>query len=428
MEFSFWPFVSPAHRLPAEEERWWQECYVPTPAHILAEQHSQGCIIMGGYQSGRSTLLSALKRSLCRDYLVVEDEFLSQPTQTSAPGNALYRMLRQAIWNVREHLREKPERLEQIRSRTVLEFLRWGMEKFHGQRAYLRWLDALPEGVANHLAGIPFEDLYPTQQDIQDVQGQIEEVLNLVRQIGYRGIVVLVDVFPFPTTDQVQELRSLLGWRELMHHAGLKWVIAIPPILSQQEIQSLLRDRLPIFGLEVTPGFIEQVLAGYLKTATGGHIEVLEQLCTPALKQRLEETMRDEFGKPALGAWVKLTGLLLEVFQSTGERIDEDRFPHIYTLYLSRFCPLHPDPNPGRIGIWRGYRWIELDHSLYEFLQKLAHAGQPIDHLVLHISKSNLHTLASRLRKALGGREMEIYLKNTRSEGYFLENYRSVFP
>lgn len=428
MEFSIWPFVSPSQRLPAEEERWWQECYLPTPAHILAEQYSYGSLIIGGYQSGRSTLVAALKRSLCHDFLVVEDEFLNQLTKMPASDNALCRMLRQAIWKVREYLREKPERLEQIRSRTVLEFLRWGIEKFHGQRAYLRWLDALPERLASRLAGIPFEDLYPTQHNVQDVQGQIEEVLNLVCQIGYRGIAVLVDVFPFPTIDQVQELRSLLGWRELMHHAGLRWVIAIPPILNQQEIQSLLRGRLPVFALEVNMEFIEEVLSRYLKVATARQIEALEQICSPTLQHRLEEMIKDEFGDPAVGAWVKLAELLLEVFQKTREKIGEDHFQHIYTLYLSRFCPLHPDPTPGRIGIWRGYRWIELDHSVYEFLQSLVQAGQPVNHLVFHTSKSNLHTLASRLRKALEGTGTEVYLKNTRNEGYSLQHYRSVFP
>lgn len=428
MNFSSWPFVSPAYRLPVEEERWWETCYLPPAVQSLAEGYSQGCLILGGYQSGRSTLLAALKRSARPHFLVVEDDYLNQPTQEPPPGNALYRLVRQAVWTIREHLRERPELFAQIRSRTILEFLRWGIEKFYDRRAFLRWLDGLPEDIAAQFNDMPFEDFYPTQQEMRDVQGQIEELINLSQKLGYQGVLYLVDVAPFPTPAQIEELRALLGWRELMHHHGLKLLLALPPILPRAEIQRLLRDRLPILEMSESREFTWAVVSRHLKAASDGQIQVLEQVCEPALLQQLEDMLKEEFGYAPLGGWLRLAGLILELINNPDEPLKKEAFETLRRLYFTRFCPLHSDPNPARLGIWRGYRWIELDRSLYEFLQMLVEAKRPVDHIIARTTKSNLHTLASRLRKAIEPADEHIYIKNTKGEGYILENYSSSFP
>lgn len=428
MNFATWPFASPANRLPVEEERWWEICYLPSPAQTLAEGYSQGCVLLGGYQSGRSTTLAALKRSAQADFLVVEDEFLAQPGQDKPAGNALYRLVSQAIWTIRERLRGQPELLAQIRSRTLLEFIRWGIEKFHGQRAFLRWLDGLPEETAALFQDMPFEDLYPTQVEFHDVQGQVEELLNLSKKLGYQGVLYVVDMVSFPASVQMDELRALLGWRELMHHHGLKFLIALPPVMSQEEIQSLLRDRLPVLEMSDSPKFTAEIISRYLKAASNGQVQTLEQVCRSGLLQRLEILLKEEFGCAPLGAWLRVTALILELANGPDAPLPEEAFAPLRRLYLSRFCPLHPDPNPARMGIWRGYHWIELDRSLYDFLQLLAHARRPVDHTIARTKKSNLHTLASRLRKAIEPAEEHLYIKNTKGEGYILENYRQIFP
>lgn len=428
MNFATWPFVSASNRLPTEEDRWWKECYLPSPLQALAEGYSQGCVILGSYQSGRSMLLAALKRSARPHFLVVEDDYLNQPVQAPPPGNALYRLARQAVWMIREQQRQQPELLAQIRSRTVLEFLRWGIEKFHGQRAFLRWLDGLPEGIAAQFNDMPFEDFYPTQQEMRDVQGQTEELINLSQKLGYQGVLYLVDVTPFPTPAQIDELRALLGWRELMHHHGLKLSLALPPILPRTEIQRLLRDRLPILEMTESREFIWAVVSLHLKAASDGQIQALEQVCEPVLLQRLEDMLKEEFGCAPLGGWLRLASLILEFLNNPDEPLKEEAFETLRCLYFTRFCPLHSDPNPVRIGIWRGYRWIELDRSLYEFLEMLIRAKHPVDHITARTNKSNLHTLASRLRKAIEPADRHIYIKNTKGEGYILENYSLSFP
>ncbi|MEM3366641.1 MAG: helix-turn-helix domain-containing protein [Candidatus Methanomethyliaceae archaeon] len=427
MNFANWPFISPANRLPVEEERWWETCYLPSAEQSLAEGYSQGCVILGDYQSGRSTLLAALKRSSQPYFLVVEDDYLSQPAQESPPGNALYRLIRQAVWTIREHLCKRPELLAQIHSRTILEFLRWGIEKFHGRRAFLRWLDRVPEDIAAQFNDMPFEDFYPTQQEMRDVQGQIEELINLSQKLGYQGVLYLVDVTPFPSPAQIKELQALLGWRELMHHHGLKLLLALPPILPRVEIQRLLRDRLPILEMTESREFIWTVISRHLKAASDGQIQSLEQICEPVLLQRLEDLLKEEFGRAPLGGWLRLAGLIMGLINNLNEPLKEESFETIRRLYFTHFCPLHSDPDPARLGIWRGYRWIELERSLYEFLQMLAQASHPVDHTVARTTKSNLHTLASRLRKAIEPAKEYIYIKNTKGEGYILENYSPIF-
>ncbi|MFO3797058.1 MAG: helix-turn-helix domain-containing protein, partial [Anaerolineales bacterium] len=217
------------------------------------------------------------------------------------------------------------------------------------------------------------------------------------------------------------------GWRELMHHHGLKFVVTLPPIIKWQEVQRLLRDRLPILELTESEEFIENVLSRHLNVASNGQVQSLKQICTPALLHQLENLLKEEFGRAPLGGWLRLTNLVLELANDLSIPLKETAFEKLRHLYLARFCPLHPDPDPARLGIWRGYRWIELDRSLYDFLQLLARLGRPVDHMVIHTTKSNLHTLASRLRKAIEPAGEHIYLKNTRGEGYILENYSPRF-
>lgn len=451
MNFEHWPFDSPESHLPEQAERWWEECYLAPPAQMLAGEYSQGCVLWGRYQSGRSTLIKALKRAHQSRFLTLEDDFFNQPNPAPLPGNVLFRLMMQATWAIRQRLAEQPERLAQIRSQTSLEFIRWGIEKFHGRRAFLRWLDILPDEAASLFQEMPFEDFYPTQTQAAHVQGQIEELLTLSRKLGYEGVLYLVDLLPFPTSQQVEELRALLGWREPMQHNGLKFLIAVPPVLSRQETRELLRDRLPLLEIAPPPEFVQEVVKRYLTVATDGQIQTLEQCCSPGLLKRLQNMLEEEFGIPPLGAWLKVASLALEIAPEPDVLLQEDAFSRLQQLYAVRFCPLHPDPDVTKIGIWRGYRWIELDRSQYEFLELVARAKQPVDHLVAQTTKSNLHTLASRLRKKIElieeqpeniqseGKKSKkrekadsasehIYLKNTKGEGYVLENYRAYFP
>ena len=45
---SRWPFVSAEERTPEQEERWWTECYVPSPADVTLRGIAHSVIAVGG--------------------------------------------------------------------------------------------------------------------------------------------------------------------------------------------------------------------------------------------------------------------------------------------------------------------------------------------------------------------------------------------
>lgn len=423
LNFARWPFAPLDARLPEEDERWWSDCYLSHSVEDILENRSQWCVLIGGYQNGKSTALAALRRNWQAHALLIQDDLLNHPQQGKAQGNILYRILSQASWTLRQHLSEQPNQFLLL-SQTQMEFLRWSVEKFHGRRALARWLDGLPQEFVQVLQNIEFEDIYPSQTS--DVEGQIEELVNLSRRLGYQQVLVTVDTSPFPTLDQVQEIRQLLGWLEPMQHSGLKLVMALPPTFVAREIRELSRGRTSVLEMETSLERTRQVVARYLSVATEGMIQNVEQLCSPELVTQLQNMVQDEFDAPALGAWLKVVEILLET-ASKGEKLPlkTDLFPQVLLSFYSRFTPLRFGLDTAELGLWRGYKWIPLDRAVYDFVGVLiSHKGRPIDHTIAGTSKGNLHTLASRLRVAIEPNSSRtIYLKNLKGEGYWLENF-----
>ncbi len=428
VHFERWPFAPPANRLPEEEERWWETCHVPHPALEVIESHSQWCVLRGGAQHGKSTLLRALKRRQDASALILEDEVFSDPREEAPQGNILYRILFHASWALRDRLRTQPEWFSHL-SRTQLEFLRWAVEKFHGPRAFLRWLDGLPADHAQAMEKIPFEDLYPTQTASMDVDGQLEELVNLCHRLGYQQVLIHIDTPPFLSAGQQSEIRAMLGWLKPMQRYGIKVILAVPSLFSKEEISELGRGRLTLLDLETPPDFTKEVVERHLLASTAGQFQRLEQLCSPDLMRQLENMLEEEFGDFPPGAWLKVAEIVLEIAAKTEQvPLTEETFSVIRLAYAARCQPLRlgaPDMPPG---VWRGRQWLNLDRALYEFLRLLMERkGKCVNHKMLHTSKSNLHTLASRLKKVIEpGPDYDVYLKNRKGEGYWLENFISL--
>ena len=429
LNFERWPFALPNTRLPEEDKRWWSECYIPNPAEEIIDSRSQWCVLLGGYQSGKSTALAALRRSWKNRALVIEDEYFSDPDGHGGnEGSILQRILSQASWDLRNHLTKRPTLLALL-SQTQLEFLRWAIEKFNGYRAYMRWLDGLPLEFEQRIQGIEFEDIYPTLTESRDVQGQIEELVNLCNRLGFQRILVTIDTHPFPTSKQIQEIHNMLGWLEPMQHIGLKVVIALPPPFNEREILEQSRGRVSVVPMKSSPDIIQTIISRYLSVGTEKTVQSLDQLCTTEMANQLQRMIADEFSNPSLGGWVKMTEILLELASKVGKNLplDISFFPEVKHLFFIRFMPIHIGPDTVSIGTWRGYKWIPLDRAIYDFLATLiSNKGRTVDHTVASTTKSNLHTLARRLRVAIEpDPSRSIYLRNLKGEGYWLENFVS---
>jgi hypothetical protein len=425
LNYSSWVFKPPDARFPEEGERWWKECYQPHPFEDLIAHRSQWCVLVGGYQEGKSTALAALRRYFEERALLIQDDFLTRPEPEAAEGNILQRTLSRASWILRQRFGEEPGRFALL-SPTQLEFLRWSIEKFHGRRAFLRWLDGLPRDIAQILQTVEYDDLYPSQTS--DVGGQIEEMANLGARIaGQRQVLTIVDSPPFPSPEQTQAISHMLEWLEPMQHAELKVVMALPPSFSAQKVRELSRGRVAIFEMESAPDHNREVVSRHLSTATNGKILRIEQLCSQPLTARLGDFLRDEFGSSAVGAWLKMVEILLETINEEEKLLLKiEAFPKIKLVFCERFMPLHLTPDAARLGVWRGYKWIPLDRSVYDFLTILVrYKDKRITHEMVQTTKENLHTLASRLRNAVEPDPLQpIYLKNIKGEGYWLENYK----
>ncbi|GER79437.1 MAG: hypothetical protein M5U11_16100 [Anaerolineales bacterium] len=415
---SRWPFDPPNLRLPEDNERWWDECYLPHAVQNLLETRARWCILLGAYQSGKSTALDALRRKMEGIALVIEDDSLVK--QDAPEGNILHRILSRASLTLRQNLIEAPAKISLL-SQTQLEFLRWSVEKFHGHRAFMRWLDGLPQEFSQSLYAIPFEDLYPSPTS--DVQGQIEELTNLSARLGYQQTLALIDCPPFPTTEQEQEIQHILGWLEPMQHK-LKGIMALPPHYTPQKIKELCRGRADVFELEPDFNYNREVISRHLTAATDGAIQKLEQIGSPKLISQLRNFIQDEFYAPAIGAWIKVIDIILHEMRAEASfPLTIDSLPKIISSYYSRFASLRLGPAHANLGVWRGYKWIPLDRALYEFLVLLIrYKGKHITHEIAQTSKGNLHTLARRLRVAIEpDPTYPIFLHNSKGEGYWIE-------
>ncbi|MBV6396094.1 MAG: hypothetical protein HFACDABA_01682 [Anaerolineales bacterium] len=421
LKYSRWVFQPSDERLPEENERWWSECYLPHAVQNILENRERWCILLGKPQSGKSTALEALRRNMEGKALVVQDDVLFQTKDEKTETNILHRILVPASLILRQDLSKTPSKFSLLSS-TQIEFMRWLVEKFHGHRAFMRWLDGLPQEFAQTLQEIPYEDIYPSYTS--DVGGQIEELKNLCAKLGYSQVVVVLDSPPFLTAAQEQDLDHDLSWLEPMQHAGLKVVMALPASYTQQRVKELSRGRADIFEMDAVSTLDGEILARHLALATEGTLRKVEQLGSPKLISKLKDFVQEELGVSTIGTWLKIVKIILdEASAESTLPLTIEALPKIKFSFYTLFSPLRLGPQNETLGVWRGHKWIPLDRAVYDFLAVLIHhKGKHIDHEAARTTKGNLHTLARRLRVAIEPDPTQsIYLKNNKGEGYWLE-------
>lgn len=309
--------------------------------------------------------------------------------------------------------------------------MRWLIDKSGGPRMYIRWVQSLRASDDSRVM-IPFQDLYPTETEFLDVQGQIEDWIALVRQWGYSQVLVLIDTGTL-TAEQWNDLGNLFDWLELMHHDGLAVVTAVTPeTLAQSDLVRRARGRVSVTKLHWTLEQVRALANRHIIAATEQQIHALEQLAAPHLVQQLETMIEAEYGMPTPQGWSALAELLLD-FASQSSIPLKTQFDDLRLAYFERFMPLRLDQTLHHRGVWRGPKFIPLDEQPFRLVEALIQKrGIPVSSedlgRVVGMSKgksklANLHTLAHRVREAIEPDPAKpIYLKNKRDEGYWLEN------
>jgi hypothetical protein len=420
-----WPFRPHHTRTSDEQERWWRECYVPGSLDVLVDSWVGWNIITGPPGSGKSTLLQVFKRAHAGQSFIVDYHPASwERMGATGSANHLVRILKVASESLRHFFLEDPQKLAPLTS-SHLEFLRWIIEKFNDPRAFIRWRDALPEQWRNILHQIEYSDIYPTQTEMTDVDGQLEELVSLLRLVGLQRLILLIDLNLEDCRRYRDQLNELFSWLELIHHPGLQVVVALPNDMSQiEEMVGDVRGRIQFRTVKLSESFLDEMIAHALAASTQGAMHSLDQLYSPQLLKQVNDLVKLEYGLSVPGAWIRMIEVSLSLFHEQPRQLDEVDFCGIQREYYHRFVPLQYDRARGEI--YRGRLTLKLDMAPLEFFERVWQArGHRLLSENLSYKSDYAHTLAKRVRDVIEpDPKNPIYLLNQKGEGYWLENCR----
>ncbi|MBE7551040.1 MAG: AAA family ATPase [Anaerolineales bacterium] len=428
-----WPFLPEEQRTPEQNERWWAECYVPSPADVTLRGLPRSVIVSGGPGSGKTTALQALEKQEIGGWLIFRypvERWPGKPYAWASGHQHLGQMMACASITIKDFLTRHPEKANAL-SYTNLEFLRWLIEKYSNARAFRRWADDLNQPALLELLQQPFDDIYPTETALADVQGQIEELVTVSRRLGFAGVMVLVDIDEAEAAQKavLEQISDLFGWLTPLQIEGFAIKAAIPEqAVKQARLIDRSRGRITFARLDWSIKLCREIGQRHLSAATEGKLTTLRQLANESVLARLEEQLTALYLGPSPQAWVCLTAVLLDHYTKSGQRLVVDSEALIRD-YFVHFVPLKIDRE--RLGVWRGTQFMSLEPQTFRFLEILWHHRQGSDAtrdlLAISGSKGNVNSLASRLRKRIEPVPSQpVYIHNSRNQGYWLENVVEV--
>jgi hypothetical protein len=433
-----WPFRSFAARSLEENERWWTACYLQSEASRILAGWLHWRIIAGGPGSGKSVVLAEVEQREATRSLIVHYPIGRWPGGKlvfSEGANHLAQMMACAAITLRDYLSNNPQQIERLSSAQHT-FMRWLLDRFVDSRAFSRWIDGLSPEMSERLRSVDYQEVYKTTTAQRDVRGQIDELAQLARRLGYQRVLITCDLNTREVHAQKDNLKQLFSNLELMHDAGLSLIAALPDeVIKQADLSQRASDRINVIFLDWTIEQVRDLATRHMRAALQDTQIRFEDYMTWQLLKPLEDRLQSEFGGIVPQGWVMLAETLLYLTtrydQPLSPRLGLRDLGEIIQVLFSR----HVQLELGKNGVWRGSKFIPLDPKPFEFAQILwAKAGEPI-----HADDPDLHdlapdsnyvpTLAKRVRKAIEpeGSPTPIYLRNKRGEGgYWLENV--VFP
>jgi hypothetical protein len=388
-------------------------------------------IISGGSGSGKSTALQALEKQETGRWLIFRypiERWPGEPYAWASGYQHLGQMMACAAMTLKDFITHHPHKIEAL-SDTNLEFLRWLIEKYSTARAFRRWADDLNQTALLNLLKQPFEDIYLTDTALADVQGQIEELIMVSRRFGFAGVVVVVDVNSAETINEtiLEKMTSLFGWLTPHQFEGFAIKAGLPErVVEKAKLVDRSRGRISFASLRWSSESCHEVCSRHLQAATKNKLKDLSELASKELLTALETSIIPAHGTPQPQAWLRLTLKLLESYLKSGQPLSLAHHSDLIRDYFVNYVPLRFDKE--RQGVWRGVEFIPLDEQPFSFLEILwqYRDGRYANEALLRdvaISQANLNTLASRLRKKIEPiPDRPIYLLNSRSQGYILEN------
>jgi hypothetical protein len=432
--YSIWPFRPFQQHFVEEAEAWWTHCYVRGTAESLLLDSPHWVLIDGEPGSGKTVALHALQRRLSETTFFVPYPPSRWPGASQAllpdKDSHLPQMMASASLALRDYLgsyQEKAARLTPIQH----EFLRWLLEKHLGARAFHVLAQRLPPELGEAFRAAPLNNLFNSDTPLE-VQGQVDELVCLVQTLGFQKLIFTVDIHAQERGPVITSgIANLFGWLDLMHHPGFSLVAAVPTeILQESNIEARARHRLRRISLEWNEEACRSIAEKHMQQALAEEKACLSEYAVEDVIGSTGRLIEMEYGRPVPAGWVDLAETLLYLTQNLlPPPLQANHVDRVKRAFYARHMPLCLDLP--RHGVWRGPRFIALDEQPLNFVELLLRRrGHPINWddqelRLLAMTKANVHSIASRTRKAIEPiPKQPVYLLNRRGEGgYWLENY-----
>ncbi len=427
---------------------WWDECYVPSPADIPLRGVARSVIVVGGPGSGKTVAIDAFERQE-KDRLFIyrypPDRWYGEANAWLDTTNHLSQIMAGISIAIKEFLVHHPHKLESLTSFN-LEYLHWVIKKYSDKlvekqsnesienqrkkkrRAFLRWVDALNHQPFNTLVQKPFDDIYPSVTDQDDVQGQLEELVTLSRRFDFAGVTVLVDLNEADMDDPVrlEKMVKLFSWLTPLQVDGFAIKAAVPEsAYKQTDLITKSRDRASFTFLRWSLDDCYQLVNKYLAVATNHQIQALTNIAEDELITRLANQLQNLYGFYTPKIWLEL-GQILISYVKIDKKLTLKQLDDILHAYYANHIPLKFDKN--KQGVWREKTFIKLDpkpFGFFEILWRYRNSLDDPDRALFKFAgkRGNINTLASRLRNKIEPvPKQPVYVKNDRIRGYWLEN------
>ncbi len=255
MNYKVWPF-QPFHQHFVEQaDLWWAHCYQPCAAESLLLDSPHWVILAGGAGSGKSVSLAMITRRINNDVFIIPYPPSRCPGNNHAlrqdEDSHLAQMMANAALSLRDYLNQEQSNTDHLDDLQI-EFICWLLETHLGGRAYRLFVHQLPDNLSGQFKSVVYENLYPTVTDPLDVQGQINELVGLVRTLGFQRVLFAVDIHTQDMqADLADGLSKLFSWLELMHHPRFAVAAAVPTnLLKKCKIEARARHRVRHIALQ----------------------------------------------------------------------------------------------------------------------------------------------------------------------------------
>lgn len=436
MEISWWVFEK--SHTPEQANQWWSHCYFDHPISPIVQDIGRSVIVLGEKGSGKSVLLDSFAFSTSTTSFVAKADIKTINITNSDITGPIGQIMVGVAQKTAEMLREKPMLLDNLSYRSA-KYLRWLLDKYTGgkhRRTFGNLLNDLEtrdgwEQISEvskerltSISELEFEDYYETDTDQFDIQGQIRELITLSRFFDYDQVTILVDINL--RDNNITNFVRLFEWLPLFQIKDFSIKAAITPEdAARINLRELVRRRVTFSVLDWTVDQCKLVCDAHLKCASNRAISGLDDIAEQSLIEAITQKIPYLVQSPTPRYWLYLTQSLLFEYEQQSSKLELEQLKRVLQTYYEKFIKLIFDEK--QKGVWRGPEFIKLTGPLFDFVSTLwdgEFSDEPNGKLVAVLgSKVNVNTVASRVRTKIEPlKGVDIYVKNTRQDGYWLEN------